>query len=154
VLQDHGAIRIDDKADIEEPVGPVFVPRFGLCHDEDTPAPREAPEAISFRAGYVDRAGPRELGVIDVEHLVVEALQCAFGNGDEADGNVEARQPKRRLGEAFEMLEILFDIFAAANAPKARDQTDRGIGFDHVPPLNIIARHSIMPNRAARSRRA
>jgi hypothetical protein len=63
----------------------------------NTPAAREPPEAVGFRAGNVDRTGPRELGVIDVEDLVVEALQRAFGDGDQADRDVEVRQPERRL---------------------------------------------------------
>jgi hypothetical protein len=35
--------------------------------------------------------------VINVEDLVVEALQRALGDGDEADRNVEVRQPEHRL---------------------------------------------------------
>src|SRR3984893_9561189 len=132
VLQYNGAVRIDNKADVEDPLRPILVPRLGLGHYEHAPAASEAPEAVGLRAGNVDGAGPRELYVIDVEDLVIEALQRALGDGDEADRNVEVRQPERRLGQAFQMLQILLDVLAATNAPEARDQSNRGIGFDHV----------------------
>jgi hypothetical protein len=59
--------------------------------------------------------------MIEVENLVVEPLQRALGNGDEADRDVQIGQPERRLGQAFEVLQILLDVRAAANAPEARD---------------------------------
>ena len=43
MLQNDRAVRIDDKADIEEAIGPVLVMRFGLRHDEHTPIARELP---------------------------------------------------------------------------------------------------------------
>ena len=131
MLQYDGAIRIDDKADIEEPIGPILVTRLGLRHDESAPAAREPPDTVGLRTRNINGAGPRELGVVDVENLVVEPLQCAFWNGNEADGNVEAGQPKRRLDQAFEMLQVFGDVIAATDAPKGRDQPDCGIGFDH-----------------------
>jgi hypothetical protein len=119
VFQYDGTVRIDNKSDVEEPIRPILVARLSLSHNEHAPAAREAPEAIGFRAGNVDGAGPRELGVIDVEDLVVEALQRALGDGDEADRNVEVRQPERCLGQAFQMLQVLLDVLAAANAPSS-----------------------------------
>jgi hypothetical protein len=56
-------------------------------------------------------------------------------NSDEANRNVEVRQPKRGLGQAFEMLQVLCDVLAAANAPEAWNQSDGGIGFDHSRSL-------------------
>ena len=139
MLQDDRAVRIDDKADIKEPIRPILVARLGLRHDVDAPGAGEPPEPVGFRAGNIDGAGPRELGVIDVEDLVVEPLQRTLGNGDEANRNIEVRQPERRLGQAFQMLQVLLDVLSAADAPKARDQPDRGIGFDHAGPHQRLA---------------
>ena len=112
-------------------MGPVVVARLGLRHDEHAPAAREPPEAVGLGTGNVDCTGARELGVIDVENLVVEPLKCALGNGDETDWDVEIGQPERSRGQAFEMFQVLFDVLAAANAPKARDQPHGGVRFDH-----------------------
>ena len=135
MLQDHGAVRIDDESDIEEPVGPVRVARLGLCHDVGAPAAGELPEAVGFRAWNIDGAGPRKLGMVDIENLVIEPLQRTFRYGDEAHGYVKAGQPEGCFGQAFEMLKVLCDVLASAYAPEAGDQSDRGIGFDHAPTL-------------------
>ena len=82
MLQNDGAIRVDDKADVEEAIGPVFVTRLGLRHDENAPLARQLSEAVGFRARNVDRASPCKFGVIDVENFVVEPLQRTLGNGD------------------------------------------------------------------------
>jgi hypothetical protein len=37
MLQDDRAIRVDDEADIEEPVGPILMPGFRLRYNEDAP---------------------------------------------------------------------------------------------------------------------
>ena len=131
VLEDDVAVRIDDEADVEEEIGPVLVASLGLRHDEHAPFLRELAEAVGFGTGNVDRAGMREFLVIEVENLVVEALQRAFGNRDQANRNVEVGQPIRRVGEAFEMFEIFFDFGATAHAPKGRNQSDRVIRFNH-----------------------
>src|ERR1700739_3622269 len=98
MLQDDRAVRVNDKPDIEEPIGPVLVTRLRLCHDEYAPAPREPPEAVGFGARNIDRAGAGEFGMIDVENLVVEPLKRALGYGDKANGDVETGQPERCLG--------------------------------------------------------
>ena len=89
MLQYDGAIRINDKADIEEPIGPVFVPRLGLRHNKTAPVAGEPPQTVGLRAGNIDGAGPGELGVVNIEHFVVEPLQGTLWNGDQADRNVE-----------------------------------------------------------------
>src|SRR5262249_7037410 len=127
-------IRVDDKADVKEPIGPILVACLGLRHDKRAPAAGEPPEAVGFGTGNIDRAGARELGVIDVENLVVKALQRAFGDGDKPNRNVEARQPERRLCQAFQMLQVLLDVLASANAPETRDQSYCRVRFDHCPP--------------------
>src|SRR5205807_3025485 len=101
----------------------------------------EPPEAIGLRAGDLDCAIARKFGVIDVEDLIVEPLQRALGDGDEANRDVQIGQPECRLCQAFEMLQVFLDVFAAANAPKARDQPHRGIRFDHFDTLPDAAAH-------------
>jgi len=44
---------------------------------------------------------------------------------------VEARQPRRRLHEVPEMLEVDLDVLALADAPHGRNEADRGVRFDH-----------------------
>jgi hypothetical protein len=42
--------------------------------------------------------------VVQVEHLVVEALQGSFGDGDQPDRQVEAGQPGRGLDQVRNVL--------------------------------------------------
>jgi hypothetical protein len=67
---------------------------LGLGHDEHVPLFRQRTQAIGLGAGNVDGAGLGELGVVGVEDLVAEALQAAFGNGDQPDRDVEVGQPE------------------------------------------------------------
>src|SRR5215472_8448504 len=150
VLQNDCAVRIDDEADIEKAVGPVLMARLRLRHDKGAPAAREPPEAVGFRAGDVDRTGPRKFGVIDVENLVIEPLHRAFRNGDQTHRDVETGQPECGLCQAFEVFEVLLDVFAAANTPEARDQSHHGIGLDHVasPEVDPKRRLSDAPEQS------
>jgi hypothetical protein len=108
------------------------VASLGLGHDEHVPGPRELAQAIGFGTGNIDGAGLGELGMVDVEDLVAEPLQAAFGDGDEADRNVEIGQPEGSLGQVFDMLEVYLDILAPPNAPECGDEPDRGLRFDHA----------------------
>ena len=48
------------------------------------------------------------------------------------------RQPERRLGQALDVFDVVFDVVAAADAVESRDEADGIIGFDHrVTPLLI-----------------
>jgi hypothetical protein len=108
---------------------------LGLGHDEHVPLAGQAPELIGLGAGNVDRALARERLVVEVEDLVVEALQRALGHGDEAHGQVEATQPRRRGHEVVEVLEIAADVLAPADAPHRGDQPDGLVGLDHASLL-------------------
>src|SRR5262245_12462538 len=135
VLQDDLAVGIDDEADVEETILPVLMARLGLRHDEDVPFARELADLVGLRARNVDAAGARVIGVIDVEHLVVEAHESAFRNGEQPHRDVEIGEPERRFGETLEVLDIVLDVLAPANAPERRDEPDGIIWLDHGPPL-------------------
>ena len=48
--------------------------------------------------------------VVEVEHLVVERLQRALGEGDQPDREVQARQPRGGLHQVGEVLEVDLDV--------------------------------------------
>ena len=138
MLQNNLAVGIDDKADVEEAVRPILMARLGLRHDVDVPLFGELADLVGLRAGNVDAAGARVVGVVDVEHFVVEPHQRAFGDREQLYGNVEIGQPERRLGQTLDVLDIVLDVVAAADAVEGRNETDGIIGFDHrVTPLRI-----------------
>src|SRR5438128_7969657 len=130
VLEDDPAARVDDEPDVEEPVFQVGVPGLRLRHDERVVLLRDLAERLGLVARDVDRALAREGGVVEVEHLVVERLQRALGEGDEAHGQVEARQPGGGLHEVREMVEVDLDVLALADSADGGDQTDGGRGRD------------------------
>nr|WP_245431035.1 hypothetical protein [Rhodoplanes roseus] len=131
VLEDDRAVRVDDEADVEEAVLPVRMAGLGLRHDVDVPLARELGDLVRLRARDVDRAGVGEVGVVDVQDLVVEAHQAALGNGEEADRDVEVGQPEGRLGQALQMLDVVLDVVARADAPEGRNEADRVVRLDH-----------------------
>ena len=68
--------------------------RLRLRHHERPVLLRDLAELGRFLAGDVDRALARELDVIEIEHLVVEALERAFGERDQPHREIEAREPR------------------------------------------------------------
>src|SRR5262249_24438636 len=73
----------------------------------------------------------REGGVVQIEDLVVESLERSFRKGDQADGKVQAGQPRGRLDQVGEVLEVDLDVLALADATHGGDETDAGVGLDH-----------------------
>ncbi len=135
VLEDDLARGVEHEADVEETVFPIRMLRLGLGHDEDVILARELAQRLRLRAGNVDGAGVGEFDVIEIQHLVVEALQAALRNDQEADRNVEARQPGGGLGQVAKVLDVFHDVGAGADAPHGRDQADAIIRRDHgLPP--------------------
>src|SRR5580658_11176226 len=131
MLQNDLAVGIDDEADIEEAVLPVLMARLGLRHDEDVPLAGELADLVGLGARNIDAAGARVIGVVDVEHLVVESHQRAFGDRQKPHRDVEIGQPERRLGQALEMLDIVLDVVAPANAVEGRDEADGVVWLAH-----------------------
>src|SRR5260370_15593536 len=79
----------------------------------------------------VDRAFPGELLVIKVEDLIVEALEGAFGDRDEAHWQVQAGQPRGGLDQVREVLEVRLDLVAVTDAAHGGDQAQGLIRLDH-----------------------
>src|SRR5262244_1559859 len=89
--EDHLASRIDDEANIEEPVFQIGMARLSLGDDEGLILARQLAQLLGLLAWDIDGAFTRELHMIEVEHLIVESLQRPFGQGDESDGEIQAR---------------------------------------------------------------
>src|SRR5579864_7065872 len=85
VPQDDLAFRIEDKSDIEVPILPVGMVRLGLGHDEGVVFAGDDAKRLGLSAGNVDRALLRELDVIEIQNLVVEALQRTLGQCNQTD---------------------------------------------------------------------
>jgi hypothetical protein len=90
------------------------------------------PSSSRLRARDVDRALAREGFVVDVEHLVVEALQRALRNRDQSHRQVQPAEPCRRGHQAVEVLEVAANILAPSNAPHRGNQPDRLIRLNHL----------------------
>src|SRR4029077_19100706 len=90
VLEDDFTFRIEDKSDIEVPILPVGMPRLGLGHDERVVLTRDDAQRLGLSARNVDRALARELDVIQIQNLVVEALQCTLGQRNQTHWQLEA----------------------------------------------------------------
>jgi hypothetical protein len=80
---DHRPFGVDDESHVEESVGPFGVAGFGLGHHVDVVLEGDLGQGVGLGAGDVDGTGVGEGGVIEIEHLVVEALQRPFGPGDQ-----------------------------------------------------------------------
>ena len=57
-------------------------------------------------ARNIDGAFARELHMVQVQHFVVEGLQSALGNGDQAHREIQAGQPAGGLHQVLQMVEI------------------------------------------------
>ena len=138
VPQDDLALGAEHEPDVEEPAGELGVARLGLPHHERVPLPRQRGQRVRLRAGDVDRALPRERLVVQVEHLVVEALQRTLRDGDQPDRQVQAGQPGRRLDQVRDVLDVDADLVAVANAPHGGHQADGLIRLDHDRPPRCV----------------
>jgi hypothetical protein len=69
--------------------------------------------------------------MVEIEHFVVEGLQRALGKRDQPHRDVERGQPRRRLHQMREMLEVDLDVAALADAAHGWNQPHRSIRFDH-----------------------
>ena len=114
-------VRVENKADIEEQIRPVFMPRLGLGHDEDSVLARECAELVGLRAWDVNRTRLRKLGVIDVQDFVVKSLQGALRDGEQADRNIKIGETESGFGQAADMLDIPLHIRPRADTPERRN---------------------------------
>ena len=144
VAQDDLALGIENEADVEEAILPVGMVRLGLGHDEGVVLAGERAERFGLWAGEVNCALARVLHVVEVEYLVVEGLQCALGQRDQAHRQIEAGEPGRGLAHVGHVLEVQLDIFALAYSAHRRNQPDGGVGFNHHAALLCggLSRHA------------
>ena len=131
MLEDHFAPGIDDEAHVEEAVLQIRMPRLGLGHDERVVLTRHLAQVIGFVAGDVDRAFAREFHMIQIQDFIVESLQRAFRDGDQAHRKAEARQPRRRLDEVRQVLQVDLDVLALADAAHGGDEANGRVWLDH-----------------------
>ena len=132
VTQDDRAVGVQHEAHVEEAARELGVARLGLGHHEHAPLARQPAQLVGLGAGDVDRAVARERLVVEVEHLVVEALQRALRYRDQAHRQVQPAQPCRRGHEVVEVLEVAADVVAVADAPHRRHEPDRLIRLNHL----------------------
>src|SRR5215467_7707400 len=138
--KDHLAFRAENEPDVEEAPGELRMTRLGLRHYERVPLPGQPPQVVGLRARDVDRAFGGELLVVEVEDLVIETLQGAFGYGDEPHRQVQARQPRRGLDEVREVLEVRADLLAAPDAAHGGDEAQGLVWLDHGESLRSFPR--------------
>ena len=138
MLQDDVAVGIDDETDVEKAILPVLMARLGLRHDENIPFACQLADLVGLRPRNVDAAGARVVGVVDVKHLVVEAHEGAFRDSQKPHRNVEVGQPERCFRQALQMLDVVLDVLAPANAPERRNETDGVVWLDHDRPMSSL----------------
>src|SRR5262249_4926042 len=128
--------RVDDEADVEVAIFEFRVPRLGLSHHVRPVLVREVAQGFRLWPRDVDGALAREVHVVEVKDLVVEALECAFGDRDQPDREVETGQPGCGFDQVLEVLEICLDVLALPDSTHCRDETDGGVWAYHgvLPP--------------------
>ena len=89
--------------------------------------------------------------MVEVEHLVVEGLQCAFGQRDQPHRQVEAGEPGRGLAHMGQVLEVDLNIFALAYSAHRRNQPDRGVRLNHAALLCSFKAEDIILRAIARA---
>jgi len=116
VAENNLAVRAEDEADVEEAPRKLWMTRLRLRHQVRVPLPGQPAKVIGLGTRDVDRAFPGELLVVEVQNLVVEALQRAFGDRDEPDRQVQAGQPRCGLDQVRQVLEVRRDLIAVTDA--------------------------------------
>src|SRR5712691_2506839 len=133
--ENHLAIRAEDEADVEETPGEFGMTGLGLGHQESVPLPCQPAQIVRLGPRVVNRALGRELLVIEVKDLVVETLQGTFGDRDEPHRQVQAGQPRCRLDEVREVLEVRLDLVPVPDAAHGGYQAKCLIRIDHGSSL-------------------
>src|SRR4051812_40423301 len=131
MLEDDLALWVDGEPDVEEAVWELGVGGLGLGHDVGVPLFGQIAEEAGLGAGDVDGALAGVGDVIEVEHLVVERLEGALWNRDQSHGQIEAGEPRCGLNEVGDVIEVLLDLGAIADAPDGGDQANGGVRLWH-----------------------
>ena len=120
MLEDDLALRVEDEADVEEAIRPIRMMRLGLRHNECVVLLCDCAQRVGFAAGNVDCAFTRERDVVEIEYLVVEALQRAFWYRDQTHRQldwlshydllgVSRKATQGEIEEAYRARSLLFD---------------------------------------------
>src|SRR5580700_3925324 len=110
VPKDDFALWIEDESYVEKPIFPVGMVCLSLSHDKGVVFTCYGTERIGFRPGNIDRAFARVLNVVQVEHLVVKALQGSLWQSNQADRQFKAGEPRCRLHHVSDVFEVDRDI--------------------------------------------
>ena len=110
--EDDFALWIEDESHVEKPIFPIGMVRLGLRHNEGVVFTCDSAERIGFRAGDIDCAFARVLNVVQIEYLVVEALQGALWQRNQADRQFKAGKPRCGLHHVSDVFEVDRDIVA------------------------------------------
>ena len=102
MLEDDLVLGLDDEPDVEEAVGELGVAGLGLRDHVGVPLLRELAQVVGLGAGDVDRALAGVGGVVEVEHLVGEALEAALGDAISLTG--------RSMLDSHEAALIMWDV--------------------------------------------
>ena len=91
--QDHLAFWIENKPNVEEPIFDFRMFCFCLGYDECVVLFGDFTQFFGLLTWNIDGALSRELDMIDVEYLIIESLQCSFGEGNEPDRKIKTGEP-------------------------------------------------------------
>src|SRR5262245_9309267 len=108
--------------------------RLGLRHNENIPLSRQLTDFVGFRSRNVNATSAGVVGMVHVQHFVIETHQCDLRDRKQAYRDVKIGKPERRLSEPLEVLDIMLDLLASTDAPEAADQAYGVIGLDHSLP--------------------
>src|SRR5262249_1272383 len=117
--------------DVEKTVFPFGMMRLGLRNEERVVVARNFAQRFGFGPWNIDRALASERGMVEVQHLVIEALQRAFGHRNQPDRQIRARGPCSTFRQMGEMVEVDRDVRPRADAARGGNQPDRGIRRNH-----------------------
>src|SRR5262245_46977542 len=88
MLQDDLTFRVQDEPNVEEAIREIGMTGFGLGDDESIVGTCDLAQLIGFFARDIDRALTRELDMVEVEHFVIESLECPFRKSDQPDWQI------------------------------------------------------------------
>src|SRR5579884_2306909 len=126
VLQDNFALWVEDEADVKETILDLRMASFGLSDDKRVVGASDLAKRGGLLTGDIDRAFSCKLDVIEVEHLIIEALQGSFGKGDQSDRQIETGEPGGSFDEMGEVFDVALNVGAGTDATYGRNESNGG----------------------------
>ena len=140
-LVDHFALRTDHKERVEVALLHHLRPaRFALRDQVGLVVRGDPPQPLGFLPRDFNEQVPGGNPVGQVERLVGEAGECAFGQRDDLDRQVNAHHGHRRVDGVLDRIQVALDVFPAADAIYHGGKPDRHVRR-HRPAaaLSILA---------------